>query len=76
MHNLLRLITTILLVILIITAGIFISRVLLCFIEMRSFNIPFISILKISLKAGVAGGTVGGIGIYLIPCFATKMPKR
>lgn len=76
MRNLLRLITTILFVILIVTAGIFISRALFYFIEIRSFNIPFISILKVSLKAGVAGGLVGGVGIYLIPYFATKMPRR
>jgi len=76
MRNLLRLITTILFVILIVTVGIFISRVLFYFIEIRSFNIPLIEILKVSLKAGVAGGLAGGVGIYLIPYFATKIPKR
>jgi len=76
MRNLLRLITTILFVILIVTIGIFISRVLFYFIEIRSFNIPLIEILKVSLKAGVAGGLAGGVGIYLIPYFATKIPKR
>lgn len=76
MRNLLRLITTILFVILIVTVGIFISRVLFYFIEIRSFNIPLIEISKVSLKAGVAGGLVGGVGIYLIPYFATKMSKR
>ncbi|WP_275554331.1 hypothetical protein [Mixta sp. Marseille-Q2659] len=76
MRNLLRLITTILFVIIIVTVGIFISRVLFKLIEIRSFNIPFIDILKVSLKAGVAGGLVGGVGVYLIPYFAKKMPKR
>lgn len=76
MRNLLRLITTLLLVILIVTIGVFISRVLFCFIEIRGFNIPFVEILKISLKVGVAGGLAGGVGVYLIPYFATKMPKR
>lgn len=76
MRNILRLITTVLLVILIVTIGIFISRVLFYSIETKSFNIPLIEILKISLKAGVAGGLAGGVGIYLIPYFATKIPKR
>ena len=76
MRNLLRLITTILFVILIVTVGIFISRVLFYFIEIRSFNIPLIEISKVRSKAGVAGGLVGGVGIYLIPYFATKMSKR
>jgi hypothetical protein len=76
MRNLLRLITTILFVILIVTVGIFISRVLFYFIEIRSFNIPLIEISKVSLKAGVAGGLVGGVGIYLIPYFASKISKR
>lgn len=76
MHSLLRLITTIVFVILIVTTGIFISRVLFYMIEIRGFNIPFIEILKVSLKAGVAGGLVGGVGIYLTPYFAAKMPRR
>lgn len=76
MHSLLRLITTIVFVILIVTTGVFISRVLFYMIEIRGFNIPFIEILKVSLKAGVAGGLVGGVGIYLIPYFAAKMPRR
>lgn len=59
MCNLLRLITTILFVVLIVTVVIFISRLLFYFLEIRSFNIPFIEILKVSLKAGVAGGLVG-----------------
>ena len=76
MRNLLRLITTILFVVLIVTVGVFISRALFYFLEIRSFNILFIDILKVSLKSGVAGGLVGGVGIYLIPYFAKKMPKR
>ncbi|MCX0499353.1 hypothetical protein [Erwinia billingiae] len=75
MRNLLRLIATILFFILIVTIGVFISRILFYFIEVRSFNIPLIEIFKVSLKAGVAGGLVGGVGVYLIPYFATKMPK-
>ena len=76
LYNLLRLMTTVLLVVLIVTIGVFISRVLFYFIEMKNLNIPFIEILKISLKAGVAGGLVGGVGIYLIPYFSTKMLRK
>lgn len=76
MRNLLKLITTIIIVVVIVTAGAFISRSLFSFIETRNFNIPSISILKVSLKASVAGGLVGGIGIYFIPYFSTKISKR
>ena len=54
------------------TIGIFIVRSLFSIIEMRGFNIPLFDILKVSVKAGTAGGLVGGIGIYFIHYF----PKR
>lgn len=76
MRSLLRLVATISFVILVVTTGIFISRVLFYFLEIRNFNIPFFEILKISVKAGLVGGLVGGIGIYLIPFFSIKIPKR
>lgn len=76
MRNFLRLIMTIMLVISAVTFGIFISRILFYVIEERDFNIPFIEILKVSFKAGSAGGLIGGIGIYLIPYFFTKTPRQ
>jgi len=75
MRNLLKLIVTIFFVISVVTIGIFISRVLFYLVETRGFNIPFFEILKISIRAGLAGGFVGGIGIYLIPYFSTKRSK-
>nr|WP_124037228.1 hypothetical protein [Klebsiella variicola] len=70
MHSLLNLIATIFLVIAVTTIGIFIVRSLFSIIEMRGFNIPLFDILKVSVKAGTAGGLVGGIGIYFIHYFS------
>lgn len=75
MNNLIRLMITILIVIFVVTIGVFISRILIYSLEFRSFNIPFIEIMKISIKVGLAGGSVGGIGIYLIPYFSRKRYK-
>lgn len=72
MRSLLNLIATIFLVIAETTIGIFIVRSLFSIIEMRGFNIPLFNILKVSVKAGTAGGLVGGIGVYFIHYF----PKR
>ncbi|MGR7477922.1 hypothetical protein ACU62T_19915 [Klebsiella aerogenes] len=73
MRSLLNLIATIFLVIAVTTIGIFIVRSLFSIIEMRGFNIPLFDILKVSVKAGTAGGLVGGIGIYLIHYFPKKI---
>ncbi len=72
MRSLLNLIATIFLVIAVTTIGIFIVRSLFSIIEMRGFNILLFDILKVSVKAGTAGGLVCGIGIYFIHYF----PKR
>ena len=72
MRSLLNLIATIFLVIAVTTIGIFIVRSLFSIIEMRGFNIPHFDILKVIVKAGTAGGLVGGIGLYFIHYF----PKR
>lgn len=76
MLNLLKLIATISFVISIVTIGVFISRSLFYIIEIRSFNIPFFDILKISIKVGSVGGLVGGIGIYFTPYFSKNTSGR
>ena len=76
MRKILKLSTAILFAMSIVTIGIFISRSIFYIIEMRSFNLPFIDILKISAKAGSVGGLVGGLGIYLIPYHSQKISKR
>lgn len=72
MRNFLGFIVTILLVISVIVIGIFISSSLFYMIEMQSLKIPFFDVLKTSIKAGSAGGLVGGVGIYFIPYFSKK----
>lgn len=64
MRSLLNLIATIFLVIAVTTIGIFIVRSLFSIIEMRDVNIPLFDILKVSVKAGTAGGLVGGRNIF------------
>lgn len=76
MRNIARLLLTILLVVAVVTVGIFISRTIIYVIENKTLFIPFIDIFKVSIKAGLAGGVVGGIGIYFIPYCSTKMPRR
>ncbi|HHP2691523.1 TPA: hypothetical protein ACR8UQ_002453 [Klebsiella variicola] len=73
MRSLLNLIATIFLVIAVTTIGIFIVRSLFSIIEMRDVNIPLFDILKVSVKAGTAGGLVGGGGIYFIHYFSKKI---
>ena len=75
MLNLFKLIATISFVISIVAIGVFISR-LFYIIEMRSFNIPFFDILKISIKVSYVGGLVGSIGIYFIPYFSKNTSGR
>lgn len=75
MREFLKLSATVLFVMSIVTIGIFISRSIFYIIEMRSFDLPFIDILKISAKAGSVGGLVGGLGIYLIPYQSKKYPR-
>lgn len=76
MLNLFKLVATISFVISIVAIGVFISRSLFYIIEMRSFNIPFFDILKISIKVSYVGGLVGSIGIYFIPYFSKNTSGR
>ena len=76
MRYLLRLSGIVFFVIVIATTGIFISRCLFHIIEMRNFDIPFVDILSISVKAGSVGGLVGGLGIYFIPYCSKKISNR
>ena len=69
MNNFAKFIVTILLLIFTVSSGIFIFRILLYVFESRDLNIPFYDIIIFSIKAGSAGGGVGGIGIYFIPYF-------
>lgn len=72
MYGIISLVCTIILGVVTVTTGVFLSRLfiyIMANIKTLDLIIPFADIFYISTKAGLAGGTVGGAGIWLIHVF-------
>lgn len=71
-NRLFRLTCTIAIGIFTVTTGVFFSRLfiyIITHVRVDNLSIPFADIFYISTKAGLVGGAIGGIGIWLIHFF-------